>query len=77
MGPQLNEQQCRARIITWCTGCSVANWATGTGVLTAGSDVGTCIDTYFATASTWNDGNADCEDNNGGESTQTFCSAFI
>ena len=74
-GGQLNEQQCRSKIISWCTGCSVANWAAGTGTITADSDLGKCIDTYFETG--WNDGNADCENNNAGDSTQTFCDAFI
>lgn len=74
-GAQLDEQQCRSRVITWCTGCSVAGWADGTGTLAAGSDVGQCIEDYFATG--WNDGLAECDQNSAGDSTETFCDAFI
>ena len=76
-GGQLSEQQCRSRIITWCTGCSVANWAAGTGTLAAGSDVENCIETYFGTGDDWS--GADCDATVGGTSgeVETFCSAFL
>ncbi len=43
VGAPLNEQECRARAITWCTGCKNAGWTGGT----VGSDLDTCADSYF------------------------------
>jgi len=77
-GGQLNEQQCRSKVISWCTGCSVANWAAGTGTLPSATegDVEKCIETYFGTGDDWS--GADCNATVGGTSgeIQTFCSAF-
>ena len=77
-GGQLNEQQCRSRIITWCTGCSVANWANGAGELPSATvgDVERCIETYFGTGAEWS--GAECDQTDDGvTNTQTFCNAFI
>ena len=73
-GGQLNEQQCRSKVISWCTGCSVANWAESIGSIP--SDVATCIDTYFPTGADWSNG-ADCNTTDDDiTDVKTFCSAF-
>ena len=77
-GTQLSEQQCRARIISWCTGCSVSNWADGTGGLPSATegDVEKCIEDYFPTGADWSGAECDQTDDTL-TNTQTFCDAFI
>jgi len=69
VGAPLNEQECRSRAITWCTGCKNSN-AGVTGDWTAagsapGNDLDTCAGTYFGGAPT------NCLD------AQDWCAAFI
>ena len=75
MGPQLSEQECRSRVITWCTGCSVAGWADGVGTIAADSDIESCIEKHFD-MNDWS--GLDCNDIYSGTSTvEDFCKAFI
>jgi len=77
-GGQLSEQQCRSKVISWCTGCSVANWA-AVSSKDATSDVGQCIDTYFPTGNFGTNFPVNCNATSGGipGETKTFCDAFI
>ena len=78
-GTQLSQQECRSRVITWCTGCSVAGWES-VGSIGSTSDVGKCILDYFPSGEFGVEGNypVDCKEATaGGDSTETFCSAFI
>ena len=72
-GTQLSEQNCRSRVITWCTGCNVAGWLPNVGE--PGSDLISCAPQYFAPGEDWSSG-VDCQDTPG-QSTRSFCSSFI
>jgi hypothetical protein len=43
--PQLGINECRARLVTWCTTCATAGWKGG---LELGTDVANCASQYFA-----------------------------
>ena len=64
VGAPLSEQECRARAITWCTGCKNGGWTAGQGS-TSGTDLGTCAATHFPGIT------ADCGGADG------WCAAFI
>ena len=46
VGAPLSEQECRARAITWCTGCKNGDWTAGQGS-TSGTDLETCANDWF------------------------------
>jgi hypothetical protein len=77
-GGQLNEQQCRSKVISWCTGCSVANWA-DVSSKDATSDVGQCITNYFSSGNFGSNWPVTCNATSGGTigETKTFCQAFL
>ncbi len=64
IGAPLNEQECRARAITWCTGCKNGGWTVGQGVVT-GTDLETCATKWFPGIT------GDCSGADG------WCAAFI
>jgi len=73
VGAPLSEQECRARAITWCTGCKNSNtgvtgdWSVAGSA--PGSDLNTCAGTYFGGAPD------NCADDS--PKTKDWCAAFI
>jgi hypothetical protein len=78
VGPGMDIQDCRSRVQNYCTSCKIADWASGFGTITAGSDIETCIDTYFVTAG-FEPEDADCSEDGDGDvgATEAFCAQFI
>jgi len=70
--PVLSEKECRARVISWCTGCSIANWG---DVNNMSDELKKCVETYFYTGTL--SGDIKCNSNIGTSSAQQFCAAFL
>jgi hypothetical protein len=70
--PVLSEQDCRARLISWCTSCSVAGWK---DVNSMNDELKDCVETYFYTGTLT--GEIKCDSNIGTQSAKVFCSAFL
>ena len=64
----LSEQECRARMVSWCTSCAVANWTSG---YAPGSELAECSDTNYGTG--WSTSPpANC----GASGVQAACAGF-
>ncbi len=75
IGAPLGEQECRARIISWCSGCRLMDFTASGYQL--GELADNCVNKYFGSG--WVSG---CDCNSGAPCTKTvdemkaFCTAF-
>jgi len=71
-GTSLNQQECREKVISWCSTCSLGGYVLPG--LDMGSDVATCVNTYYSSLNSWVAGD-DCNDNRGTprQNSSTIC----
>ena len=74
LAPGLSIEECRSRAITWCTGCKNSNagkdvWDVAGSAPNSG--LADCAGSYFGGAP------ADCTDEIGTTTAQSWCGAFI
>lgn len=71
-GSGISEQECRAKLISWCSSCSLLNYTTS---LQIGQELADCANDYFSSG--W----ASTDDCNGAAKTRAeviaLCQTFI
>lgn len=78
LGAPISENECRAMIVTWCTGCVNSQWGDGNGATAA---LQKCATSYFSPPSTAWTGTClltTCDCNYpSNTAVQNFCKAFV
>ena len=78
VGAPLGEQECRARITSWCSQCKIMDFASNGVPMT--QSLAECVVKYFGDAA-WDNANCDgaghyCDCNDRDPQTRNLCAAF-